>query len=156
MKISVKIFRILTCVFSALYTALAGFHVGETARTKSYKMAYKNGEFALTEFDIVEENGNIRLTITPPKDNKILPESREMLIKFCDIEAEDVLVKIGKEPVIVEIENFVAKKNEDFDELKGIILTRVQGKNDEKSMTYGKSLPRFIANAIAEFDALEY
>ena len=119
-------------------------------------VAYKDGKFALTEFDIVEENGNIRLTITPPKDNKILPESREMLIKFCDIEAEDILVKVGKEPVIVEIENFVAKKNEDFDELKGIILTRVQGKNDEKSMTYGKILPRFITDVIAEFDALEY
>ena len=119
-------------------------------------MDFIDGKFALTELDIVEENGNIRLTITPPKDNKILPESREMLIKFCDIEAEDILMKVGKEPVIVEIENFVAKKNENFDELKGIILTRVQGKNDEKSMTYGKLLPKFVADVIAEFDALEY
>ena len=119
-------------------------------------MDFKNGKFALTEFDIVEENGNIRLTITPPKDNKILPESREMLIKFCDIEAEDVLVKVGKEPVIVEIENFVAKKNEDFEELKGIILTRIQGKNSKKNIVFARKLPKFVEDILKEFDALEY
>ena len=50
MKTAIKIFRILTCIFTAVYTILAGFHIGETAKLKSYKMAYKNGEFWL-EFD---------------------------------------------------------------------------------------------------------
>ena len=50
MKTSLKIFRILTCVFTAIYTALAGFHVGETAKLKSYKMAYAGGAYWL-EFD---------------------------------------------------------------------------------------------------------
>ena len=116
-------------------------------------MAYKNGEFALTEFSIVEENGNLTLTITPQQTEGILPLEREMCIKFCDVYADDVLVKVGKDPVIVTLENVDPKKNESIDELKSIVLTRVQGSNDEKSITYGKLLPKFVSDVLAEFDA---
>ena len=47
MKTSVKIFRILTCVFTAIYTILVGFHVGETAALKCVKIANVDGAYSL-------------------------------------------------------------------------------------------------------------
>ena len=76
-----------------------------------------------------------------------------MCIKFRDVYSDDVLVKVGKDPVIVTLENVDPKKNESIYELKSIVLTRVQGSNDEKSITYGKLLPKFVSDVLAEFDA---
>ena len=47
MKTSVKIFRILTCIFTAAYTILAGFHIGESAALKCVKMVLVDGAFSL-------------------------------------------------------------------------------------------------------------
>ena len=41
----------------------------------------------------------------------------------------------------------------DKDELRGGILTRVQGNNDRKSMLFKKKLPAFVSDVLAEFDA---
>ena len=116
--------------------------------------AYEDGKFAITSFRLTEENGSLRLIITPPKDEGgILPKSREMYIKFCDIDADDVKITVTDEPVVVEISDIRYRKKENKDEIKSAILTRVQGSNDKKSFLFGKKLPSFVSDALSELDA---
>lgn len=116
--------------------------------------AYKNGEFTITRFEIEEEGGNLRLTITPSiNENSISLINRKMTIKFRDVVAEDVEITLGKEPVVIEIKDVKTMKNESIEELKNEILTRVQGSNIWKGRTFSKKMPKYIAKAIYEFDA---
>ena len=120
--------------------------------------AYRRGIFAKTEFDLVESGDSLRLTITPPADSKgLLPEQREMVIKFRDVVADDVTVKIGSEPVVVEIENIIPTRNEDKNELRNAILTRIQGSNAWKNKVFSKKkMPLFLNNALSEFECMYY
>ena len=116
--------------------------------------AYKEGKYAITSFKLEEKGDSIRLTITPPMDsNGLLPTEREMYIKFRDVDTEEIKVKVADEPVVIELNNIRPLENEDKNELKSVILTRVQGSNDKKSFTFKKRLPRFIREVLAEFDA---
>lgn len=116
--------------------------------------AYKEGKYAITSFKLEEKGDNIRLTITPPTDsNGLLPTEREMYIKFRDVDTEEIKVKVADEPVVIELNNIRPLENEDKNELKSAILTRVQGSNDKKSLTFKKRLPRFVREVLAEFDA---
>ena len=120
--------------------------------------AYRRGIFAKTEFDLVENSDKLRLTITPPSDSKgLLPSEREMVIKFRDVVTDDVTVKVGNEPVVIEIENIVPTKNEDKNELKNAILTRIQGSNAWKNRVFSKKkMPLFLHEALSEFECLYY
>ena len=116
--------------------------------------AYENGEFSVTSFRLEEEGDTLRLTVTPKKKwGGTLKEGREMTIKFRDIDADDVKITIADESVVVEISGIRCSENEDKDELRGGILTRVQGNNDRKSMLFKKKLPAFVSDVLAEFDA---
>lgn len=116
--------------------------------------AYKEGKYAITSFKLEEKGDSIRLTITPPTDsNGLLPTEREMYIKFCDVDTEEIKVMVSDEPVVIELNNIRPLENEDKNELKSAILTRVQGSNDKKSLTFKKRLPRFVREVLAEFDA---
>ena len=54
----------------------------------------------------------------------------------------------------IEINNVKPKANESVYELKNTILTRVQGKNSWKQKCFNdKKMPKFIQNALNEFDA---
>ena len=115
---------------------------------------YENGRFAITSFRLTEKNGSLRLIITPPKDGGgILPKSREMYIKFCDVDVDEIKITVADEPVVVEISDIRYRKNENKDEIKSAILTRVQGSNDKKSLRFGKKLPSFVLDALSEMDA---
>ena len=119
-------------------------------------MAYQVGEVALTTFSLEQEGDTLRLTITPPKEScGLLPEKRQMYIKFRDVEAEEVCLEVGSEPVTVELTDVQPRKTEPISQLENAILTRVQGSNDLKSMLFGKKLPKFVQSALAEFQALE-
>lgn len=120
--------------------------------------AYRRGIFAKTEFDLAENSDKLRLTITPPSDSKgLLPSEREMVIKFRDVVTDDVTVKVGNEPVVIEIENIVPTKNEDKNELKNAILTRIQGSNAWKNRVFSKKkMPFFLHEALSEFECLYY
>ncbi len=116
--------------------------------------AYKEGKYAITSFKLEEKGNSIRLTITPPTNsNGLLPIEREMYIKFRDVDTEEIKVKVADEPVVIELNNVRPLENEDKNELKSAILTRVQGSNDKKSLTFKKRLPRFVREVLAEFDA---
>lgn len=118
---------------------------------------YKDGKFAITTF-ILEESGNtLRLTITPPNDSHgLLPREREMVIKFCDLMQDDVVVSIANEPVTLEIHNFKPLQNEKKDQLKNTILTRVQGSNGRKIRRFKRRLPVFVKGALSELEALHF
>ena len=115
---------------------------------------YREGKFAITSFRLEETDGGLRLTVTPPSSGAdFLPDRREMYLKFCDIECDDIKITLADKPVTVEISDIRCRKNEKKDELASWILTRVQGGNDKKSMIFGKKLPRFVSDVLAEFDA---
>ena len=117
--------------------------------------AYKDGKFAITNFDLTEENGRLTLTITPPEHSDILPESREMYIVFCDILHDEVKVTLGREPVRVELSDYRVLENPPEAELRSALLTRVQGSNDKKSATFNKKLPKYVLGALAEIESLK-
>ena len=119
--------------------------------------AYQNGEFAITKFVLEETEGALRLTVTPPKDSRgLLPNEREMYIKFRDVETEDVKLIVSKEPITIEIKSPIHKQNEKLDEIKNAILTRVQKSNKWKGKAFSKKYPAFVQSAIDEISALDY
>ena len=116
---------------------------------------YKNGKFAITTFELKEYDDTLTLTVTPPENSHgLLPEKREMVIKFRDIVAEDIIITLENKPVSIELKNIIPTKNEDREELKNQILTRVQGSNSWKNRAFKGKYPDFVAEALAEIEAL--
>ena len=120
-------------------------------------LEYQNGEFAITSFDLKEQNNSLSITITPPTDSKgLLPNERKMTLKFRDLMCNDISVTLSNEPITIELKDVKPMKNESKEELKNAILTRTQGKNSWKNKAFKSKLPRFINDAISELDSLIY
>ena len=120
-------------------------------------MAFEKGQYAVTSFRLEEQGNNLRLTITPPADSHgLLPARRTMYLKFRDVETDEMVVTVGNEPVVVELNGIRCRQNAPVEELKNIILTRVQAKNIWKTIHFRNKYPRFVAEALAELDALWY
>ena len=121
--------------------------------------AYRQGKQAITTFTMEQNGKSLRLTIQPPKDAAgLLPEQRKMRICFRDIPVEDVWVTVGQKPVTLEVKHLRSIPNPPVQQLRMDILTRVQGENDWKSMTFGKEggrMPKFVQDALSELDALK-
>lgn len=116
--------------------------------------AYQNGEYAITKFELDETETTLRLKITPPENNHgLLSEQRELCIKFRDLETDDITVMLASESVEITLDLPVHKQNESADELKNIILTRVQKSNDWKGVAFSTKLPQYIQDAIDEIDS---
>ena len=117
--------------------------------------AFEKGIYAITKFTLEEEGSTLRLTITPPADSHgLLPQERKMYIRFRDVMQEEICVTVGDQPVVIQLENIRCKENAPREELRNIILTRVQGENLWKKRQFGKKIPAFIASALSELDAL--
>ena len=117
--------------------------------------AYKNGIFAKTIFDLEEIGDTLRLTVTPPTDSHgLLPEEREMYVRFRDVDASEIKLLVGNQPLTVELTGVKYLSNESKEELRSAILTRVQGSNDKKTRLFGKRLPDFVKGALAELDCI--
>ncbi len=117
--------------------------------------SYKCGRYAITSFDLTERAGGIRLTVTPPTDSHgILPPEREMYIRFCDIDTEEIKLTVGCEPIVIELDNIKPAPATSIEEERSALLTRVQGSNDRKTRLFGKKPPAYVASALAELDAL--
>ena len=120
-------------------------------------MDYEKGISAVTLFLLEEDGDTLRLTITPPADSHgLLPERRQMYLKFRDVAAEEICITVGNEPVVVALTDAKPLVNEPKEELRSGILTRVQGDNQWKSRHFKQKLPQFVADALAELDAMEY
>ena len=118
-------------------------------------MAYKNGKFAKTRFELKEEGSTLTLRITSSDPENILPDQRKMHLIFRDVKAAVVPTKnnpkslpehrgielevvIGKEPVEVKLTSVIPTENPSFKAHCDEILTRTQGKNDLKSILFKK------------------
>ena len=120
-------------------------------------IAYQQGKRCVTTFCLEEDGTTLRLTVTPPADSfGLLPEKRQMFLKFRDVATEEIAITVGKEPVVVELTDTVPLKNESREELISTILTRVQGDNQWKTSHFKKKLPQFVRDALDELDAMEY
>lgn len=120
-------------------------------------MDYTNGKSAITTFELKEDGNSLRLTITPSKDSYgLLSEEREMTIKFRDIVTNDIVVKIGSDPIVIELNDIKPTQNENKEDLTNAIFTRIQGRNEWKDKVLKKKYPRFVREALYEFESLIY
>jgi alpha-glucosidase (family GH31 glycosyl hydrolase) len=120
-------------------------------------MDYEKGICAITRFDLQEQGDTLKLTITPPEDNHgLLPAWRQMYIRFEDVQAEEICVRVGNEPVQILLENIRRRENAPKEELKSNLLTRIQGKNLWKERHFKRTYPKFVREALQELDALWY
>ena len=133
-------------------------------------MEYEHGAYAITAFEIREEGDSLSFTVTPPTGcNGLLPEVRQMYLKFRDVTGADVTVNgeqvpfdgeicvaVGRDPVRVELRQVRVLENESREESRIALLTRVQGSNPWKSAHFGgkKPMPGYIQDALDELDAL--
>lgn len=118
--------------------------------------SYQNGEYALTEFILKENENSISLTINPPKnDGGILPKERELYIIFRDIETPDIRVILADKPVEIVIASPIHKDNITTAEFVNNILTRVQKSNNWKGRIFNKKMPSFVQGAIDEMNAFD-
>ena len=131
--------------------------------------AYKSGLSATTGFRVEETETGLRFRILPPVDSHgLLPEKRQMYLKFRDVRwAEmtvngesvpfdrEICVEVGKTPVTVELGKVQALGNPPREELRAALLTRVQGGNGWKSAMFKKDrMPGFVRGALEELDAM--
>ena len=119
-------------------------------------MAYQDGAYAITKFTVEENDGTLRLIITPPADSKgLLPKQRQMYIRFRDVDAETICVTVADKPVAVELRDIQPRRTESIEDLKSALLTRVQGRNSWKQRCFKSTYPHFVQEALNEFDAME-
>ena len=119
--------------------------------------AYREGVSAVTCFTVEEADDALTLTITPPENSHdLLPAQRQMVIRFRDVEAEDVCVSVANKPVTIRLTGIRPKVNLPKAQLRSDLLTRVQGGNRWKNRRFHKNPPKFVADALAEIDALWY
>ena len=117
--------------------------------------AYQNGVCAITKFELKEIKNKLQLTITPPTDSHgLLPKEREFTLKFRDLDIEDIKIIVGNSPIEISVDASKHRINENTDELKNIILTRVQKSNDWKGIAFNTKLPKYIQDPIDEIDSL--
>lgn len=122
--------------------------------------AYVKGHSAITTFTVETEGDTMRFTVTPPADSAgVLPQSRQMYIRFRDIEAEEVCVTVASEPVTIERKHIRPMENQPVQELKMELLTRVQGRNSWKTRCLSgeeEKMPQYVQDALQELDALYF
>jgi hypothetical protein len=63
-------------------------------------------------------------------------------------------ITVGSAPVTVNLYDVIPTENPSLEEHKNSILTRVQGKNDLKMMTFKRRLPGYVKLAISELEPL--
>ena len=135
--------------------------------------AFKQGASVITSFRMQETEKGIVFEIIPGEDKAgLLPDKREMLLKFRDITEAKVLVdgktvtfgkngevvlKVGRKPIQVVLKDIVEMKNKPTKESKTNLLTRVQAGNNWKQVYFSESekrIPKYIQKALDEFQAL--
>ena len=135
--------------------------------------AFEQGASVITKFQMKESEAGLVLDIVPGEDNTgLLPERREMVLKFRDITNAKVLVngkavafgkggevvlEVGQKPIQVVLKDIAAMKNKPFKESKIDLLTRVQAGNNWKQVYFSekeKVMPKYIKKALDEFQAL--
>ena len=136
-------------------------------------MAFEDGASVITNFKMQESTDGITFDIVPGEDAAgLLPKMREMVLKFRDIAAAEVLVdgketafgkggtvtvEVGQTPIHVVLNAIVPMQNKPIKESKINLLTRVQAGNNWKQVYFSeteKRIPKYIQKALDEFSAL--
>lgn len=132
--------------------------------------AYQNGAYTITDFRTETTGNNLSLTILPPSNSHgILPDKREMNLRFRDIANAEceingnmipftdcIPIVVANECITVHLKNICMRNNPDHDELKIDLLTRVQGSHRWKSTYFSgvREMPDFVKDALSEIDVL--
>lgn len=135
--------------------------------------AFEQGASVITKFQMKENEAELVFDIMPGEDKAgLLPDKREITLKFRDITRAEVLVdgkavpfgkhqevvlEVGREPIQVVLKNTVELKNKPLKEHKGNLLTRVQAGNNWKQVYLSekeKVMPKYIKKALDEFNVL--
>jgi alpha-glucosidase (family GH31 glycosyl hydrolase) len=122
--------------------------------------AYRSGKYAITTFEVSEDECGIHFVINAPVgDVSILPKERKFTIRF-----RDLLDEQGREVVVpviftgakfqLHLSDLVPAVNAGEQELRTELLTRIQGSNQWKSMVFSKRMPGFIQDALDELKHL--
>lgn len=117
---------------------------------------YKNGEYSISTMTVSEENGTVKFTVSGGKALKCIPNKREYMLCFKDIEDFDEasvtvngssvpatsgksFVKIGgisvEDEIVVTLTGVVAKKNKPVRERVLDCITHLNGSNNKKRIT---------------------
>lgn len=135
--------------------------------------AFEQGASVITKFQMKENETGLVFDIMPGEDTTgLLPDKREIVLKFRDItKAEvcvdgkavafgkngEVVLEAGREPIQVVLKEIVELKNKPLKESKVNLLTRVQAGNNWKQVYFSESekrIPKYIQKALDEFQAL--
>ena len=140
-----------------------------------YELFEDDGESAeanpvVTVFDLDTAENALILRIQPPSDPKdLLPETREMTLRFRDVSSASVYVndesvdsdgtslriRLGSTPVVIRLENVKRTQNPPMAAAKTDLMTRVQWPNLRKSRRFREGkMPRFLREALFELEAL--
>ncbi len=133
---------------------------------------FEKGAYVITKLEAKLENDVQRFILSPGKDEShILPERREIYVKFRDIQMADafvdgqqvqftkdgILIELADKEVVIELKNITIMKNKPIEESRISILTRVQAGNNWKSSHFSAKrnrIPEYVQNALDELDAL--
>ena len=127
-------------------------------------MAYQNGTYQATTFDLTETSDGLRLTITSSVPRCMELKFRDIVradakINGVPVTFQDSLpVSLSQTPVTVQLTNIQPLQNQDPEKHRISILTRYQGSNPWKSKYFnsGKKLPAHIQSALDETNAMLY
>lgn len=126
---------------------------GETNR-------YRQGAWAVTGFEISEDEAGIHFVIHPPVgDSGILPRERQFILRFRDLlddQGREVVMNVNftGAKLQLHLNGLINAVNTPKDQLKTELLTRVQGSNQWKNTVFPKRMPGFVQDALDEFDAM--
>lgn len=133
---------------------------------------FARGEYVITNLKAEYQDGIQKFILTPGVDEAhILPERRQIYVKFRDIVSADVTVdgvqvayaKYGigiplrDKAVTIELKNPVFMKNKPIEDERVALLTRIQARNNWKNHHLdikNKKFPAYVQAALDELDAL--
>lgn len=133
-----------------------------------------NSAHAITSMTVTENGDNLRFMISAARGNPaVLPYSRNITLVFRDIADAKVWINGVEVPFsrdgvsllvnpaeryVVELANVCAAVNLPREILRTNLLTRVQGEVVWKNAVLNseKKMPKYVRDALAELDALEY
>jgi alpha-glucosidase (family GH31 glycosyl hydrolase) len=130
--------------------------------------AYRKGQYRKTEFTVKQSENKLTLTVKALENGIDKTENeRVFTLKLCDIKdakisegydlktAEDgfgleVDITLKDKPITVVLTDIVGMENENYNDFKNAILTRIQGKNKAKEIQFKGKMPKYITEAINE------
>ena len=135
-------------------------------------MDFTRGKYVITHLEAKLEDKVQRFILTPGADTAhVLPESRNIYVKFRDVVAADVYVDgyqteyekdgiwlaLADKEIVIELKNMKLMKNKSFAENRISLLTRVQAGNNWKNRHFNpkrNNIPVYVQDALDELKEL--